>query len=184
MIWMGIRCSPTSNLLSLSFWRSRVHGLIFLFKWHEGSAPDSCKAHELAKDVYFAKQTVHNACATQAILSILLNSECQLGDELCSFKKFTADFTPELRGEAIGNAGFIRNAHNSFAPFPDLDKKEPGEEDAFHFVAYVPVCGEIFEFDGLAEGPIPHGKIADKEAWIHDAFAIIKDRIARYSNTM
>lgn len=106
-----------------------------------------------------------------------------MGDELLGFKKFTADFTPELRGEAIGSAGFIRNAHNSFAPFLGPDKKEAGEEEAFHFVAYVPICGEIFEFDGLADGPIVHGRVADKEAWTKDAFAVIRDRIARYRNT-
>lgn len=52
-------------------------------------------------------------------------------------------------------------AHNSFAqPCPfQVDLK--GEEDNFHFVAYVPVNGTVYELDGLQNGPIPITKYED-----------------------
>jgi ubiquitin carboxyl-terminal hydrolase L5 len=57
--------------------------------------PDS--ENDTADHVFFAKQIINNACATQAILSILMNnSDIELGDDLANFKSFTADFPPDV----------------------------------------------------------------------------------------
>ena len=68
-----------------------VHGLIFLFKWQSSSSHkndggnDAEEANledghgvpltgdDVPPGMFFAKQVTHNACATQAILSVLLN---------------------------------------------------------------------------------------------------------------
>ena len=40
-----------------------------------------------------------------------------LGESLHGFKVFTANFTPALRGDAIGNFDFVKDVHNSFARY-------------------------------------------------------------------
>ena len=47
-------------------------------------------------------QVISNACATQAILSVLLNTpDVELGGALTDLKSFTADFPPALRGVCV-----------------------------------------------------------------------------------
>eukprot|EP00970_Alexandrium_tamarense_P013716 scaffold3640_cov201-Alexandrium_tamarense.AAC.1 len=156
-----------------------VHGLIFLFKWqssHAGNTNDNSPEEETGKalvgedvpnDLFFAKQVTHNACATQAILSVLFNApnsivsnegadekvvddengrRLVLGSTLSNFKSFTSHFPPDLRGEAIGSSDEIRTAHNSFGRAEDAFLSDPSkpkriatdDDDVFHFVAYVP----------------------------------------------
>ena len=82
---------------------SPVYGLIFLFKWQ--SEVDDRPALEHADyhgKIFFAKQVINNVCATQAILSVLLNRpQLHLGPELTSLRDFTADFTPDMKGELL-----------------------------------------------------------------------------------
>lgn len=77
-----------------------VHGLVFLFKWRAGEKDTRRVAGDgEAGGLFFAKQVINNACATQAILAVLLNSAgIELGQTLGEFKAFTADFSPEMKG--------------------------------------------------------------------------------------
>lgn len=126
----------------------KVYGLIFLFKWQaelysgeNQKVSSSLSSDPPPSDLYFARQVTNNACATQAILSILLNigdehmskktSSSSGGDDgdansdtnggvvlgpmLSEFKSFTSSFPPDLRGEMIGSNEQIKMAHNSFA---------------------------------------------------------------------
>lgn len=166
------------------------HGFIFLFKYQQVDyrADDRPIASEEAASagLFFAKQTVQNACATQAILSVLFNSpDINLGTSLSEFKEFTSEFDPESRGMSIGNSDIIRNAHNAFAR-PEVfvsddekySKKGGKGEDVYHFIAYVPFNGNVYELDGLKSGPINLGA---GENWIHVARPAIEERMAKFS---
>lgn len=115
-----------------------------------------------------------------------------IGPDLASFKDFTAGFPPDLRGEALSNSESIRTAHNAFAkasPFVDETARTGDEDpaDVFHFIAYVPVNGVLYELDGLQPHPINHGACSmdgdgdgKGEAFADKVIGVIQRRIARY----
>lgn len=162
--------------------------MIFLFKWQkeEDSRTPDCDA--TARGVFFANQVINNACATQAIISILMNVPSgnqgfELGPELTQLRDFTADFDPQTRGLAIGNSDAIRTVHNSFHPPQPLvpeEKDDDKDGEAFHFIAYVPAAGGLYELDGLKPGPIRICDCAPQD-WLAAASAAVNERIARYA---
>ncbi|KAK3327980.1 ubiquitin carboxyl-terminal hydrolase [Cercophora scortea] len=181
-----------------------VYGVIFLFKYptdrpYRTEAPlDGTFDHAASEDLFFAAQTIQNACGTQALLSVLLNKTdatsagdpehvVEIGPNLRDFRDFTMVLPPEFRGEALSNAELIRDVHNSFAkssPFVDETQRQQSDEteDAFHFIAYTPVNGTLYELDGLQPAPISHGPCgpADFPAKVMD---VLQRRIARYDAT-
>lgn len=122
-----------------------IHGLIFLFKWVQDDEPSGnvieesssskiffakqviliirCDIYKTYKSVnkdFFPSQVINNACATQAILSVLLNCEhndISLGPNLEEFKNFCQSFHANMRGLALSNFSVIREAHNSFSRY-------------------------------------------------------------------
>lgn len=162
-----------------------LYGAIFLFKYRSSQYSQPQHA-DFSQDptVFFAQQRIQNACATQAVLSILLNRpDLETGDILNEFKSFTEAFDPELRGEAISNSDSIRQVHNSFSrpnPFidEDDDKKPKDEENdgLYHFIAYVPVNGRLVELDGLRANAIDHGECG--ESFAKKLSEVITNRVA------
>lgn len=130
---------------------------------------------------------INNACATQAILSILMNcshSDLKLGSTLGDLKDFCCTFDAQNKGLALSNASQIRAVHNSFArqTLFELDnKKAAKDEDVFHFIGYVPIDGRLYELDGLKEGPIDLGAVTTGQDWVDVVRPIIQKRIDKYS---
>jgi len=173
-----------------------IYGLIFLFKWQKAddANADIVRDSRLER-LFFAKQVINNACATQAILSILLNAPAkradkddvgiELGETLSNFKDFSKDFDPTMKGLALSNSDVIRCVHNTFArqQMFEFDAKQADkDDDVFHFISYVPFEGRLYELDGLREGPVDLGVIPDGTDWIQTARPVIEKRMQHYSN--
>ncbi|KRT81551.1 Peptidase [Oryctes borbonicus] len=165
-----------------------ILGLIFLFKWAKDDEPSGSVVQDNRLDkIFFAKQVIENACATQAILSVLLNSrhgDLQLGNTLADLKDFCQGFDATMKGLTISNSPVIRSVHNSFAR-QQLFEFDPTmatkNEDVFHFVSYVPIDGRLYELDGLKPGPIDLGNIPPDTEWTDIIRPIIEKRIQKYS---
>lgn len=197
------------------------YGLIFLFEYDsaiqrqhgEMMVTDDAvdmetidDGSEASKSIFFAHQITNNACATQAILSIIMNmipngtvKPTDLGSMLSDFYAFTQELPPYYKGMAITSSAQIRNAHNSFTNTNDTflalnqfdqTKEIKGKGEAFHFVAYVPVNGTVYELDGLQKKPIVVGNLDDngnddnnttglikKYQWLSIARKAIQDRM-------
>ena len=171
---------------------SPVYGVIFLFKYPTGEKPnadgtpkDGQYDFAAAENLFFAAQTIQNACGTQALLSVLLNKdgEIEVGKQLREFKEFTSGFPAEFRGEALSNSELIRDVHNSFAkssPFVDETQRAATEEDdVYHFIAYTPINGVLYELDGLQPAPIVHGQCSFEE-FPEKVIPVLQRRIERY----
>lgn len=165
-----------------------IHGLIFLFKWIGNTDIDG----EFVKDsrvdeICFVKQVIENACATQAILSVLLNCEhddIDIGANLNDFKSFVSCFDPDTKGLALSNSDVIRQVHNSFSrqQMFELEEKAPTkDEDAYHFIAYLPIKGRLYELDGLKEAPIDLGVIPQGKEWTSIVQPVLEKRMQKYS---
>lgn len=165
-----------------------VYGLIFLFKWLPGDHNNqgSLVMDSRRTEIFFAKQVITNACATQAILSILLNCEhndFKLGKTLSDLKEFSSTLPPEMKGQVLTNADVLRQVHNSFArqQMFDFDKGLASkDDDLFHFVAFVPIKGRLYELDGLQEGPIDLGP-CDQDNWLSVAKPLLDERMQSFS---
>jgi len=180
-----------SELLTLQ----PLYGVIFLFKYPTDapytspSGPqDGSYDYDAAQNIFFAMQTIQNACATQALLSVLMNktADVDIGSSMRDFREFTIELPPEFRGEALSNSDLIREVHNSFArssPFADeTQKASNGSEDVFHFIAYTPINGVLYELDGLQSAPISHGPCSE-ETFPTQVVEVLQRRVSRYAES-
>ncbi|KAJ6783995.1 hypothetical protein PWT90_06906 [Aphanocladium album] len=189
-----------------------VYGLIFLFQYAPG--PEDEEAGDDDGPVWFANQTTSNACATVALLNIVMNhSGIDLGSELKTFKEATSHMSTAVRGYELGRDKFIRATHNSFARRMDclnadlfLDneasdaksrkraptsrvasrnkksRKRNNNEYGYHFIAYVPSGGFVWELDGLRGKPRKLGGFED-ECWTNVARPQIQARMLQYEES-
>lgn len=183
-----------------------MYGLIFLYQFKEddpSQQESSCPEH-----IWFANQTTNNACATIALLNIVMNaSGVEIGPTLSSLKDFSKDMAPAIRGYTVGNHDYIRRVHNSFARKMDMlaadlslhndmaaskaktaqksyakkGKVEDVFEAGFHFVAFVPIGGSLWKLDGLERQPVNLGDCTDAN-WMDIAKPLIEERMAQYED--
>jgi ubiquitin carboxyl-terminal hydrolase L5 len=198
---------------SLAMLPQPVYGLIFLFQYGEEDAGDqdeTCPSH-----VWFANQVTNNSCATVALLNMVNNlRDVDIGETLQTFRVHTQLFSPALRGEQAANFPLIKRVHNSFARKIDMleadlvmegnfeeskkrkktarksntrrSRKTEVDDSAFHFVAFMPILGEVWKLDGLDNTPqlipldLPRGdlsSISSSELGIAPWLTAIADRL-------
>ncbi|KAI0098441.1 cysteine proteinase [Daldinia grandis] len=192
----------------LEFLPKRVHGLIFLFQYDGSDEPSNQANRQECPDyLWFTNQTSANACATVALMNIIMNAQdVTLGTELQKFRESTKEQPPPYRGISLDKNDFIRSVHNSVARRIDLlsedlclDNKyeesatvkkrrtqkksaratRKGRVESYHYIAYVPVNGQVWELDGFEMKPlclvIITGPASD--SWIDTASTAIKERM-------
>lgn len=183
----------------------QIHGVVFLFKYggidrqyaKNGNAPLEGVYDEQYQDhqIFFANQTIQNACATQAVLNILLNKadDIDLGEDLQNFQTFVTGFDGEMAGETISNSDLIRSVHNSFSSpslIVDEDPEKPPDnyddknDGLFHFIGYIMKNGFIYELDGLKSYPIKHQPCNSMEEFYEILPQILMQRIEKYNNEL
>ncbi|KAK6391741.1 hypothetical protein LTR65_004235 [Meristemomyces frigidus] len=209
---LGVKNVQFDELISLdpeSLQQLNPIGVIFLFKYPTGEQQQKDKPldgefdysalseqqPEDGEPVWFAAQTIQNACGTQALLSVLLNQDgagdgkINIGPNLKDFKDFTSAFPSELRGEALSNSDLIRDVHNSFArssPFvSDETRLATEDDDVYHFIAYTSINSTLYELDGLQPAPIRHGDAGacPAEIFADAVVPVLQRRIERYPQT-
>ena len=182
-----------------------VYGLIFLFRYaldeniQEASCPDHVWFANQTHDFSCATVSLLN------IVNNI--PDVHLGEHLQNFKDYSKALTPDQRGETIANFGFVKQIHNSFARKMDMlnidlglqnaynDRKTKkkatpakkgkviaeddfeDDENAFHFVAYVPIRDEVWKLDGLDRQPSKVGRYSEGD-WLSVAVPRITERIS------
>ncbi|KAF2278334.1 cysteine proteinase [Westerdykella ornata] len=177
-----------------------IYGLIFLFRYRDSEDAEQ-QEKTCPDNVWFANQMpAQNSCATLAIMNILMNAHgVELGENLQQFKEFSSELSPYLRGEAFASFRFVKRIHNSFAKKMDMledDKnlahkveknKSSGrrkshdsnasegsgfsEENAHHFIAFLPIDGQVWKLDGMDYQPTNLGPydITNPDSWLEIA---------------
>ncbi|KAJ0050872.1 hypothetical protein NL108_009271 [Boleophthalmus pectinirostris] len=140
------------------------------------------QADKVAADsgVYFLKQTVGNSCGTIALLHSVGNNKGKMTfNDSSALKKFlddTAGMSAEDRAKQFEGNQAIKEAHNNVAAQgqcrPEADKVN------FHFIAFVNVNGELFEFDGRMDGAVSHGATND-DTFVKDAAKVCRGFVER-----
>ncbi|GAW80939.1 ubiquitin C-terminal hydrolase, family 1 [Plasmodium gonderi] len=175
---------------------SYLYGIIFLFNIGNNYNKNKFIEHVVPENLFFAKQVIPNACATQAILSIVLNKNIELNEEIKNIKSFSANFDSSMKGFTLSNCNFLRNIHNSYkAPVyverENLNEEKGKSNDSFHFVSYIQYDNNVYMLDGLQEGPVLIGDTTtgfqngtnEKASWIYIAREHIKKEINDICNS-
>lgn len=86
----GVQVEEVYNLEDTEYLQrlKPIYGYIFLFKWVKDPEPRNCLV-EYDADLFFSSQVINNACATQAILAVVLNSPVKLEGAAKDFYEFS-----------------------------------------------------------------------------------------------
>uniref|UniRef100_G3PYB9 Ubiquitin carboxyl-terminal hydrolase n=1 Tax=Gasterosteus aculeatus aculeatus TaxID=481459 RepID=G3PYB9_GASAC len=151
-----------------------------LTQQHESFRQQQADSVTDGSGVYFLKQTASNSCGTIAMLHAVANNKSKMsfegGSALKKFLDETANMSADDRAKHLEKNKAIWEAHNEVAAQgqcrPEADKVN------FHFIAFVNVTGQLYEFDGRMNGPVKHGATKD-DSFVMDAAKVCRGFIER-----
>lgn len=122
---LGVRGIEVKEVYDIQPWgldSLKSKGLILCFTWKdEKNHTHNFLDNEARDKIWFANQLIDDACASLAILNVLLNvPSIDLGPDIEHFKTETVDMSPKMKGLAISNSRLIRETQNSLARPADL----------------------------------------------------------------
>ncbi|KAF8227461.1 cysteine proteinase [Tricholoma matsutake] len=121
---LGIRNLELVEMYDIEPWavdHLNPRGLIFCFLWRKDSHRPADFDDPAAERVWFANQLSDDACASHALLNVVLNCpDIDIGEPLRAFKQDTEMMSPVMKGLAVTNSSLLRQAHNSLVRPADI----------------------------------------------------------------
>lgn len=166
----------------------KVKAFILLFpctenyETHRRQEDEELKGKQAANpDLFYMRQTLHNACGTIALFHAILNNlkDIEVKDgPLKAFFEKAKGLTPEERGKLLEQDQDLIGIHQSLAR--EGQTEAPGEDEKvlFHYAALTAVNNELFELDGRKNFPVSHGKTSE-DSFLTDAAAVCKKFMER-----
>lgn len=111
-------------------------------------------------DLFFMKQTIHNACGTIALVHAILNNPyIELDDKgvLANYFNKTKILSPDERGKILEADMAFTDTHQELAQEGQTAAPDLLSKVNHHFIALIHKDGELYELDGRKSFPIKHG---------------------------
>ena len=178
----GIQVEEILSLESLENLNTPIYGLIFLSKYIENKSYTPNILSTWDKDLFFSKQIIENVNAIQSLLEIIFNNDdkIDLSPDLKELKLSMNEMNPITKGLTITNCEKIKNEQNKLISLTnDLNKND---EDIYHFVTIINFKKNVYELDGLQEGPILLEQDVEFNNWTKTIKNILIEKINFFSN--
>ena len=178
----GIQVEEILSLESLENLNTPIYGLIFLSKYIENKSYTPNILSTWDKDLFFSKQIIENVNAIQSLLEIIFNNDdkIDLSPDLKELKLSMNEMSPITKGLTITNCEKIKNEQNKLISLTnDLNKND---EDVYHFVTIINFKKNVYELDGLQEGPILLEQDVEFNNWTKTIKNILIEKINFFSN--
>lgn len=113
-----------------------------------------------------------------SILNNLSVANLKDGSVIKNFYDKAKDLTPEERGKLFLADTAFQDVHQELAAEGQTEAPPSDEKIDKHFIAFVNVGNELFEFDGSKKFPISHGATKE-DTFLADAARVCKEFMAR-----
>lgn len=185
-LWRDLWCPLRLIELLVTLLHNLINRLIFYvilqYETHRAKEDESLRQNppKYPSDLFYMKQTVHNACGTVALVHSVLNNldAIKLNDGvLKSYYEKAKDLTPEERGKLLEADEAFTTSHQELAQ-EGQTAADPNEEVNHHFISLVNKNGILYELDGRKSFPIEHGSTT-ADSLLKDAANVCKEFMAR-----